>query len=133
MSATVCPRCRRYYPCICTRAARAGVAAVAAVALLTGCGGATGPEGTVTGKEHEPQRTMSRTEPKTKQQCTTTTRRTSTGPTTSRSCHTVPDGTRLVTDVHPECWELELDTGDEVCTDPDEWQRTRIGDEYPAR
>ncbi|MET9158250.1 hypothetical protein ABZX56_11020 [Streptomyces parvulus] len=123
----VCPGCGRAYPCICPpRAVIAIVAAAAALALLAGCGAGAGPSGTVTEKEHEDARTTWRTEPKTKQECTS--RRTSTG--TTRSCRTVPDGTRRVRDVKPECWELELDTGDEVCVDEDLWNRTAVGDEY---
>ncbi|MEU3899784.1 hypothetical protein [Streptomyces sp. NPDC045251] len=133
MSATVCPRCKRYYPCICPGAARAVVAAVAAVALLAGCGGPAGPQGTVTGKEHDDARTTWRTEPKTKQQCTTRTRRVGKSTTTYRDCRTVPDGTRRVHDFHPECWELHLDSGEEVCVSEDVWNATAIGDEYPAR
>lgn len=129
----VCHRCHRVR-CICTsRAVTAVVAALAAVALLAGCGGSTGPQGTVTGKEHDDARTTWRTEPKTKQECTTKTRRVGKSTTTYRDCRAVPDGTRRVYDFHPECWELELDSGDEVCVSEDVWNATAIGDEYPAR
>lgn len=129
----VCPRCKRYYPCICGRAFRAAVAAVTAVLLLAGCGASAGPSGTVTGKEHDPAKTTWRTELKTKQQCTTRTRRVGKTTSTYQDCRTVPDGTRRVADYRPECWELELDSGDEVCVSEDLWNATAIGDEYPAR
>jgi hypothetical protein len=110
---------------------RRALAPVGAVALLAlaACG-ATGPHGTVTGKEHEPSHTTWRTVPKTKRVCAKTTRRTSKGTSTSRSCRDVPDGTRRVADVKPECWELELDTGNEVCVSEHTWRTTRVGDHY---
>ncbi|MFE6362927.1 hypothetical protein ACFVP3_23375 [Streptomyces sp. NPDC057806] len=129
----VCPFCHRVR-CICrARAATAVAAAVAAVALLAGCGSSADPHGTVTGKEHEPSRTVWRTEPKTKQQCTTKTRRIGTTTSTYQDCRTVPDGTRQVADYKAECWELDLDSGEEVCVSKDLWHSTAIGDEYPAR
>jgi hypothetical protein len=128
----VCPRCKRYYPCICGRVVRAAVAAAATVVLLAGCG-TPGPEGTVTGKEHDEARTTWRTEPKTRQQCTTKSRRVGKTTSTYEDCRTVTDGTRQVADHRPECWELELDSGDEVCVSADVWNTTAIGDEYPAR
>ncbi|MFD4258188.1 hypothetical protein ACFWR9_11295 [Streptomyces sp. NPDC058534] len=128
----VCHRCHRVI-CICqSRVLTAVVAVVTAVALLAGCGG-QGPQGTVTGKEHEDARTTWRTEPKTRQECTTKTRRIGKSTTTYRDCRTVPDGTRSVMDVKPECWELELDTGDEVCVSEDVWNATAVGDEYGTR
>ncbi|WND34003.1 hypothetical protein RI578_06705 [Streptomyces sp. BB1-1-1] len=129
----VCHRCHRVR-CICqSRAVTAVIAVLAAVALLAGCGGLAGPQGTVTGKEHDDARTTWRTEPKTRQDCTLKTRRIGKSTTTYRDCRTVPDGTRRVHEVHPECWELELDTGDEVCVSEDVWNATAIGDEYGTR
>ncbi|MFJ2004745.1 hypothetical protein [Streptomyces chartreusis] len=103
----------------------AAAAAATGFLLLASCG-VTEPHGTVTEKEHEPEHRTWRTEPKTKQECTT--RKTSNG--TSTSCRTVPDGTRRVLDVKPECWELELDSGDEVCVSEDTWRATSVGDFY---
>ncbi|HET6636787.1 MAG TPA: hypothetical protein VFH77_17350 [Streptomyces sp.] len=133
MTVAVCPRCKRV-TCICCagrRFSRARIlaAAVTAGLLLAGCG-ASGPHGTVTGKEHDPAQTHWRTVAKTKRVCTTTSRRTGKTTSRSRSCRTVPDGTRRVADHSPECWELELDTGDEVCVSEDTWRATAIGDQY---
>ncbi|MGW6292440.1 hypothetical protein [Streptomyces sp. NPDC055058] len=132
---SVCPSCLRYYPCICVLRARAVLAAVAAAAglVLAGCGAGAGPHGTVTGKEYEPAKTTWRTEMKFKQQCTSRTRRAGTTTSTYQDCRTVPDGTRRVADYRPECWELDLDSGDDVCVSEDVWRRTAVGDEYPGR
>jgi hypothetical protein len=90
---------------------------------LVGCG-ATEVHGTVTSKEHDQARTEWKTEPKTKRVCTTSRR---SGKTT-QSCKTVADGTQRVAHYKPECWELELDTGQEVCVSEDTWHATAIGD-----
>lgn len=113
------------------RSARSLAAAAAATcALLLASCTSDAPHGTVTEKEYEARQTIWRTVPKTKQVCSTSTRRTSSGTSTSRSCRSVPDGTRRVADVTPECWELELDSGDEVCVSEDTWRATDVGDFY---
>ncbi|MFJ6730051.1 hypothetical protein ACIQPQ_34645 [Streptomyces sp. NPDC091281] len=108
------------------RAARAITAALIAGAglLAAGCTETGGPHGTVTGKEHELARTTWRTVPKTKRVCTKTRNRPAT------LCSTVADGTRRTLVTKPECWELDLDTGAEVCVSEDTWRDTTIGDRY---
>jgi hypothetical protein len=104
----------------------ASPAALFAVLLtVTGC---TTTTHTVVEKEHLPARAEWRTEHQTRQKCTTTTRRSTTGTRSDRSCRPVPDGTRQVRYQRPECWELELDSGQEVCVARDVWRRTKVGD-----
>lgn len=127
-----CPICGAPFPCLRhgggARTVLAGVAA-AGLLLISGCGPAQ-PHGTVTGKEHEAAHTTWHTVPKTKRVCTRSSRRVGKSTSTSRSCRTVPDGTRRVADVKPECWELDLSTGDEVCVSEHTWRTTRVGDHY---
>lgn len=106
----------------------AGPFAAVCIALLAAAGCSDSVHGKVVEKEHEPARTEWRTEHKTRQKCTTTTRTTTTGTRTRRSCRQVPDGTHRVRYQRPECWELELDTGKEVCVARDVWRRTKVGD-----
>jgi hypothetical protein len=104
-------------------------AVLTAVALsLTACGGDTAPHGKVTGKEHDAAVTVWRTETKTRQVCTTSSRKVGKTTKTSRSCRSAPNGTRRVPHTTPECWELELDSGDEVCVTAAKWHATDIGD-----
>ena len=99
------------------------------VLTLVSCGSST-PQGTGPGKEHEAAHTTWSTVPTKKRVCTWTTRRV--GKKTSRvqSCSTVSAGTRQVAHTTPECWELELDTGDEVCVSAHTWRTTAVGDKY---
>jgi hypothetical protein len=106
----------------------AGVVAVAALTLATACSGSSTPHGTVTGKEHDPARTTWSTETKYRQSCTTSTSRVGKKTSTRRSCRSVPNGTRRVAHRTAECWELELDTGDEVCVSAAKWLKARVGD-----
>ncbi|MFJ8153895.1 hypothetical protein [Streptomyces sp. NPDC094468] len=107
------------------------LAALASAALLalSGCG-AGSAHGTVAGKHHEPSHTTWSTVPRTKQVCTTTTRRTGGKTSRSRSCHSVSAGTRHVSHTTPECWELLLDTGADVCVSRHTWLTTSVGDKY---
>jgi hypothetical protein len=130
----VCHNCKRVR-CICTSTprvhARAAAAAIVALAglLLAGCGGPAQPHGTVVDKDHERAVTHWRTVPKTKRVCTTS-RRAGTKARPQRMCSQVAVGTRRVSETTPECWELELDTGDEVCVSARTWRRTDVGDPY---
>ncbi|MFI6248990.1 hypothetical protein [Streptomyces sp. NPDC051016] len=107
------------------------VAALSAAALLAlaGCG-PSGPHGTVTDKEYEAAHTSRQTVPATKHVCTWTAKRSGTTTTRKRSCRDIAAGTRTVTHTRPECWELELDTGDEVCVSHHTWLTTDVGDKY---
>jgi hypothetical protein len=105
-----------------------GAALTAAALTLTACGTNPDVHGTVTAKEHDAAHTSWRTEAKTKRVCTTSTRRTGKTTSTSRSCRSVPDGTRRVSHHEPECWELKLDSGDEVCVSAEKWTATAVGD-----
>lgn len=95
------------------------LAALAAVLLLAACG--TGPaHATVTGKEYKPPIITWHTVPITRRVCATK----------RRSCRTVTTGHRRTAVHRPACWQLELDTGAEVCVSARTWRRTHLGDHY---
>jgi hypothetical protein len=96
-------------------------AALTVYALVTACSSATAtPHGRVTAKDHEPSRTTWTTGTRYRHVCTTTSR--------TRSCRQVPNGTRRIIHRSPECWGLDLDTGDHVCVTAHKWLKVRVGD-----
>ncbi|MFI0262526.1 hypothetical protein ACH4OW_26195 [Streptomyces sp. NPDC017056] len=92
----------------------------AGVVALISCGAA--PHGTVTGKEYKATGNQWTTEPQTKRSCS--------GTGAKRSCRTVGDGSRRVQRPRPECWEIELDTGDEICVSRGQWDKARVGQKW---
>lgn len=109
-------------------AALAAALTVAAL-LLTACSGdGSATHGRVTSKDHEPAHTAWRTQKKTRQSCTTTTKRSGSKTRTVRKCRSVPASSRRVAHRTAECWELHLDTGDELCVSATKWLKTRVGD-----
>lgn len=87
------------------------LAALAAVLLLAACGGGHA-HATVTGKEYKPPTVTWHSVPTTRQVCTKAT------------------GHRRTAVHRPGCWQLELDTGAEVCVSARTWRRTHLGDHY---
>lgn len=113
-----------------TRRPAALAAALVTALLLAGCGGSDPVHGKVTEKEYDRARTTWSTETKTKRVCTTSRRRSGKRTTTSRTCHNVSTGTKRVAHRHPECWELDLDTGRDICVSEHTWRTTDVGDHY---
>ena len=104
-------------------------AALTVAALVTACSTATGtPHGRVTAKDHEPARTTWTTGTRYRHACTTSTRRSGKKTRTIRSCRNIPDGTRRIVHRSPECWGIDLDTGDHLCVTAHKWIKVRVGD-----
>lgn len=105
-------------------------AALTVAALTTACSHVPStPHGTVTAKDHEPSRTTWTIGTRYRRACTTTTRRTGKKTRTVRSCRNVPNGTRRIYHHSPECWGLDLASGEHLCVSAATWLKTRVGDQ----
>lgn len=108
-------------------------AALTIAALVTACSsGHHTPHGRVIAKDHEAARTTWTTGTRYRQACTTSTRRVGKKTSRTRSCRQVPNGTRRIIHRSPECWGLDLDTGDHLCITAHKWIKVRVGDQYPG-
>ncbi|GAA2107760.1 hypothetical protein [Streptomyces synnematoformans] len=110
------------------RTAAASAAAIAALALLAACG--SDLHGTVTEKEYEPAKTSWKTVPETRQECTTSTKRSGKTSRRVRSCKDIQVGTKKVRHTAPACWEIELDHDRDVCVSKQKFEATSVGDEW---
>lgn len=105
-------------------------AALTVTALTTGCSHVPStPHGTVTAKDHEPARTTWTTATRYRTSCATKTRRSGKKTRTSRSCRQIPNGRKRIYHRSPECWGLDLTTGDHLCVTASKWIKTRVGDQ----
>ena len=104
-------------------------AALTTAALATACSHVPStPHGTVAAKDHEPSRTTWTVGTRYRRVCSTTPRRSGKRTGTSRSCRNVPNGTRRIYHHSPECWGIDLASGEHLCVTAARWLKTRVGD-----
>jgi hypothetical protein len=99
------------------RANRRAMVAMALIATVAGCDSAGGR---VVEKEYEPARTRVVSTPVYGTECA--------GTGTKRKCVSKQIGTRDDRKFDPECWELDLSDGSEVCVSRQVWESVKVGD-----